>query len=593
MNTIIIYMAIVCFYVSLPGYSAGPSSSLEDKVNKFLNHEIEAYPYDEVDHIHKDGATYRSFYVEELQRFITAAEFPTWTRQRIDKLKTDFPNLAINNLSLFKQSTLHVSDSQQGTTTASVTNIAGLFSVLDILTDVNLRTMAKSEPLVAKSIKKAKKEIDNIVSFFPVRSMLPNYKKFIHEDKWDGNYRPKLNTCAQTLDKIATDPDFLEQINILTRLDQASPKSMDESEIIEIKNLIECIHAADEKPQGRLYALKIMSPIELFKMVWKRKFYLPEFTIAQIANEPEEVNFEALTSADLNAQSRGVETPLNRANVLFEIDTSEFNAFSMALSKNGDTKNRQALLTPYNVFEFTGFKTADVAGKIILVLQFKVKNYFMETDFEKYCLTTRPEITAEVSSALSRWMVKKGAVHSTRRHTAQGLLFNFIELIFSYERISLFNQWPIETFESKKGVGLHVVNMLTSDKFLRDLTNVPQKLNPFTRNPMPKHYLCIRRNDGTPLWINFLDIPHNFRELHLDQALSYLSVKDFVWAPEFSFVHNPASLLDLMSAEQLPRVSIPEGATDQQKDEFMAQVVVDKIYQEPRLERTTFINSGF
>lgn len=110
----------------------------------------------------------------------------------------------------------------------------------------------------------------------------------------------------------------------------------------------------DPKPRETdppcFFAAKL-SPIEIWRLEIKGKFYLSNFLIGT-------------TDFDL---AKGVDT-----NVIFEVDTTQFNDYSLKLT------DYIYLISCYNVYEWEGCRTYESDGQTYFVIKLRVLNYHFQ-----------------------------------------------------------------------------------------------------------------------------------------------------------------------------------------------------------------------
>lgn len=119
------------------------------------------------------------------------------------------------------------------------------------------------------------------------------------------------------------------------------------------------------KPTGLCYFASNLSPIEIWRLEIKGRFYMSNFLIC--------------TTDFTLAQS------VARTNVVFEVDCSQFNEYAVQLS------NFSVLISLYNVYEWQGYRTEmdPETGRTFNVVRLRLLNYHHQNCDDKLCFVPR------------------------------------------------------------------------------------------------------------------------------------------------------------------------------------------------------------
>jgi hypothetical protein len=126
-----------------------------------------------------------------------------------------------------------------------------------------------------------------------------------------------------------------------------------------IKKLKCCIGSQYPKHKGICWRGTSLNPVELLMMFLKVCFYIPSFVS---------------TSLDRKVALK----PPFKGNVLFEIDTSEFNEFSTIIQsyQTNYPEEKECLISCYNIYKWMGFKVESYA----VVVKLKLVKYHITND---------------------------------------------------------------------------------------------------------------------------------------------------------------------------------------------------------------------
>lgn len=191
------------------------------------------------------------------------------------------------------------------------------------------------------------------------------------------------------------------------------------------KELKSCIGWQTPKYSGLVFRGALHSPLEIFMMSFKRRFYIPSFTSTSMY--PETMILEPCP--DDPDPKRGYQ------NVIFEIDTSEYPNFSTIILPHQSPYNeKECLLSCYNIFSWQGFrinKWVHPKTKVVYnmpVVSLKVEDYENYHDLENKC------IVGPSGSVPEKWMSKRGDNVRSRNATPERMALVLQELWESYDR---------------------------------------------------------------------------------------------------------------------------------------------------------------
>ena len=190
-----------------------------------------------------------------------------------------------------------------------------------------------------------KELINDLCSFFPVRIMGQNY----------------VNYCQREIEHEQYDFNQFFQhehtINLYLAVDAPMLSSYC-NEIITLHKLITC---QPEKYKGFLYWKTRKNALELVIMSFKSMFYIPCFITA--------------TMNEKYAKAA-------KGNVLFVIDTTEYNENSMIIRKSQNRhkfKNEECIITCYNIFQWISIQLEDD----YVLVNLKIKDYNQNREVDK------------------------------------------------------------------------------------------------------------------------------------------------------------------------------------------------------------------
>lgn len=147
---------------------------------------------------------------------------------------------------------------------------------------------------------------------------------------------------------------------------------LSDEESLLLRKIKAVIGKSEPKPTNLCYFAAKLSPIELWRFNVKGKFYIPNFL---------------LTTTNLDLLSE-----IPEGNVIFEIDNSQFNSFSMIVT------NDIYLISCYNTFEWEEYRR-DEKGRNIVRL--RVLNYHFQNKENKIDKVPRSN-TTESNAPLSQ-----------------------------------------------------------------------------------------------------------------------------------------------------------------------------------------------
>lgn len=206
-------------------------------------------------------------------------------------------------------------------------------------------------------------KLKDICSFIPIRTKGKEYQKCcmgLYENK----VRDKVvsEEYKKVVFKRYTTEEnwFCTRINIYLALDAPILNKYSEY----IKELKCCIGWQKPKFSGICYRSANMSPLEIWATKFKDTFYIPSF-------------FSTSTTREVSLRFNG--------NVLFEIDTTEYNNFTTLIQCDQTVyKENENLISCYNVFKWVGYSYND--GDAYVIVKLKIVSYDKYNDLETHSI---------------------------------------------------------------------------------------------------------------------------------------------------------------------------------------------------------------
>lgn len=190
------------------------------------------------------------------------------------------------------------------------------------------------------------------------------------------------------------------------------------------KELKSCVGWQTPKYCGKVFRGALHSPLEIFMMSFKRRFYIPSFTSTSIC--PTKMILDPYPEEPVD--KRGYQ------NVIFEIDTSEFPNFStIILSHQSPYDERENLLSCYNIFSWQGFrmnKWVHPRSKEVFdmpIISLKIEDYEDLHDLERQC------IIGPSGSVPTEWMTRRGEIVRSRNLTPSQMSHHLQAMWASYD----------------------------------------------------------------------------------------------------------------------------------------------------------------
>jgi len=193
------------------------------------------------------------------------------------------------------------------------------------------------------------------------------------------------------------------------------------------KDLKSCIGWQTPKFSGLVYRGALHSPLEIFIMSFKRRFYIPSFTSTAV--NPNRLLFNPFP--DSNADSKTA-----YQNIIFEIDTSNFPNFSTLIQTHQTQypDETECLLSCYNIYSWQGFRVNKFnVPKTNISVNVGIVSLKVEV-YEQYHDLDTASIVGPNNGLDETWLGRRGEVVRTREMTASVLNNNLGKLWDSYDR---------------------------------------------------------------------------------------------------------------------------------------------------------------
>jgi len=210
----------------------------------------------------------------------------------------------------------------------------------------------------------------------------------------------------------------LARINTMLAFDEFTPEMAQYA-----KELKAVIGWRTPKYSGKIYRASLCSPLDIFIMAFRQRFYLPGF-VSGVVN-PNNLSFRSFPRLNANPDA-------NYENAIFEIDTSEFPNFSTVF-ESPDNFEEECLLSCYNIYSWKGIRLVEVRDALtenlvmVPVISLKVEIYQLHHDLTSGSINASSEISMD-------WIKRKGDLVKARCFTPEQLTMNVKELFASYER---------------------------------------------------------------------------------------------------------------------------------------------------------------
>jgi hypothetical protein len=214
--------------------------------------------------------------------------------------------------------------------------------------------------------------LKDLACSFPVRSLLPDYRKYVYscplwEEERSALYNGlmALSEEGNRIIKIYTSASnwYCTRINLLLAFDHLT------GEYATYTNLLnECIIHQEPKWKTKVYRGALHSPLEIFSFLFKHRFFIPSFVSTSRDEKRKFWNpFRGLTPEEEIEVRRTGKQPIFQ-NVVFEIDLSEYYERSTIIQKHQtDFDEEEVLLASYNLYEWIGYEWRD--GRPIIKLK--------------------------------------------------------------------------------------------------------------------------------------------------------------------------------------------------------------------------------
>lgn len=208
-------------------------------------------------------------------------------------------------------------------------------------------------------------DIRQLLHIFPVRHQLPGFVNFVEKStSFHSTFflrQEKIDPSTGKLEAMLSeegDAAILRytsgeghpsaRLNLMLALDVVQY----DEDMTRFANLLQrSIHAQTPKYSGKLFRGSLNSPLEVFMMFLKERFYLPPFV--STTDEPEQIFFSEW-SDEKRKSARG--RPVALHNVVFEIDTKG-HPLTNTRTKAHQRKEwvlPEITLSSYNIYRFSG-----------------------------------------------------------------------------------------------------------------------------------------------------------------------------------------------------------------------------------------------
>jgi hypothetical protein len=290
-------------------------------------------------------------------------------------------------------------------------------------------------------------KLKELASSFPVRQLLPDYKRFIYncplsDDEKEGLFNGSmvLSKKGDRIIQIYTSAAnwYCTRINLLLALDHLTGEYATYTHLLN-----ECIIHQFPKWSNKVYRGALHSPLEIFSFAFKHRFFIPSFV-----STSKDYNSYFWDPWVSGSDKKGLQ------NVTFEIDLSEAYERSTVIQRHQTLYNQEqeVLLASYNLFEWVGYEWRDKRPIIKLkVLPYQGNVEEVEEDGKRVVY-----VNGNRADFPDAFIAKRGTTITMREMEPSDFTLEFRKLVCNYIRVHKRDNLPDLPWLNAPGLDSHL-----------------------------------------------------------------------------------------------------------------------------------------